>query len=177
MGNFLILGLPRSRTAWLANFMSYDGFFCMHEGINGCISKEEYLEKFKYSNVGDSTTAAMVMQLAGVQLSGVRTLIIDSSIDKAVKYGKDVLRIDAEDILVDTATYLDNYPGLHIPESQINDRLDEIWYYLTDNAPFDDRRAKMLVDLDIQVKQPYGYDELAAHKLMEDLQNVQKTTS
>lgn len=31
--DYFIVGLPRSRTAWLANFMTYDCSFCFHEGL------------------------------------------------------------------------------------------------------------------------------------------------
>jgi hypothetical protein len=30
---FFILSLPRSRTAWLANFLTYENSFCFHEGL------------------------------------------------------------------------------------------------------------------------------------------------
>ena len=43
--NFFVLGLPRSRTAWLANFLTYDGYFCFHEGIDGCRSIDDYKKK------------------------------------------------------------------------------------------------------------------------------------
>jgi hypothetical protein len=33
MSPFFITGLPRSRTAWLANFMTYGGAYCRHEGL------------------------------------------------------------------------------------------------------------------------------------------------
>lgn len=33
---FFIAGLPRSRTAWLANFLTYGNSFCYHEGLIYC---------------------------------------------------------------------------------------------------------------------------------------------
>ena len=33
MKTFFILSLPRSRTAWLANFLTYENSFCFHEGL------------------------------------------------------------------------------------------------------------------------------------------------
>ena len=79
--NFMILGLPRSRTAWLANFMTYNDFFCMHEGMRGCKTVDEYLKQFT-SGVGDSTTAAMFFSFFG--RFKARTLIIDSDISDAL---------------------------------------------------------------------------------------------
>lgn len=33
MDNFLIVGLPRSRTSWLANLFTYGPCFCVHDGL------------------------------------------------------------------------------------------------------------------------------------------------
>ena len=33
---FLITGLPRSRTAWLANFLTFGQAFCFHDGLQHC---------------------------------------------------------------------------------------------------------------------------------------------
>ena len=33
MKTFFILSLPRSRTAWLANFLTYENAYCFHEGL------------------------------------------------------------------------------------------------------------------------------------------------
>ena len=46
---------------------------------------------------------------------------------------------------------LDGIEGLHIPFDDIDDRLEDIWTYLTDK-PFDHERAEMLKDFNIQVK-------------------------
>jgi hypothetical protein len=32
MNTFFVLSLPRSRTAWMANFLTYDCSYCFHEG-------------------------------------------------------------------------------------------------------------------------------------------------
>ncbi len=36
MRNFFILSLPRCRTAWLANFLTFENSFCFHEGLLDC---------------------------------------------------------------------------------------------------------------------------------------------
>jgi len=52
---FCVLGLPRSRTAWLANFLSYGGRECRHEGTATMTSFEEVLETLR-AGVGLSDT-------------------------------------------------------------------------------------------------------------------------
>lgn len=38
---FFIVGLPRSRTAWLANFLTYGPAFCLHDGLRHCERPED----------------------------------------------------------------------------------------------------------------------------------------
>ena len=82
--NFLILGLPRSRTAWLANFLTYDGLFCYHEAINGCLNMDEYAEKVK--GKGDSNTALALFDFEHM-FPDAKIIVVDSSIDAAVTFG------------------------------------------------------------------------------------------
>jgi hypothetical protein len=54
---FFITGTPRSRTAWLANFLDVPGrVTCFHDGIRGCRTWSEYVKKIEGANgpiVGD----------------------------------------------------------------------------------------------------------------------------
>ena len=46
MANFFIAGLPRSRTAWFAAYLSaYSGVRCLHEGLKGCKTPKAFVEK------------------------------------------------------------------------------------------------------------------------------------
>lgn len=38
---FFIVGLPRSRTAWLANLLTYGPAFCLHDGLRDCETPDE----------------------------------------------------------------------------------------------------------------------------------------
>lgn len=41
MKPYFITGLPRSRTAWLANLLTWGDSFCFHEATTGCSSMEQ----------------------------------------------------------------------------------------------------------------------------------------
>ena len=43
--HFFIFGRPRSRTAWLANFLTYGETFCSHEGMADCSGSLIELER------------------------------------------------------------------------------------------------------------------------------------
>lgn len=47
MRHFLIVSLPRSRTAWLANFLTYGQSFCYHEGLLGCSNIEQFKKRLE----------------------------------------------------------------------------------------------------------------------------------
>jgi hypothetical protein len=54
---FLIVGLPRSRTAWLSAFLTDGDVFCHHELSSYCKSPGEFVERLlspKYAVNGDS---------------------------------------------------------------------------------------------------------------------------
>ena len=75
--DFLVLGLPRSRTAWLANFLTHDGLFCYHEAINGCSSMKEYKEKVE--GKGDSNTALALFDFEK-HFPETKIIVIDTNI-------------------------------------------------------------------------------------------------
>jgi hypothetical protein len=57
---FLIIGLPRSRTAWLAALLTDGDVFCHHELIRSCDNLDEYAGRLMATNamiVGDSDPA------------------------------------------------------------------------------------------------------------------------
>lgn len=55
---FLVVGLPRSRTAWLAKFLTYGGVTCGHEELRHCRSLEDVDTWFSQPGVGSAETAA-----------------------------------------------------------------------------------------------------------------------
>jgi hypothetical protein len=151
---FFVLGLPRSRTAWLANFLTYDGQFCFHEGIDGCNSIEEYKEKVE--GKGDSNTGLMLFDFEE-HFPDAKIIIIDSEIEKSVKFGRDVYNANIELEMEIGKNRLDNIEGLHVKLEDINSRLREIWEYVSDKE-FNQDRADMLIKLDVQVKNPLDID-------------------
>ena len=152
--SFFILGLPRSRTAWLANFLTYDDLFCYHEGIDGCSSMDEY--KDKIGNDGDSCTGLVMLDIDRY-FPDAKKVIIDTSIDKAVRFGEEAYGVDMTDIMKSAKNKLDNTDGLHIDLNQIDDRLRDIWEYVTDK-PFNEKRAELLKKLNVQVKNVFDID-------------------
>ena len=55
---FLVLGLPRSRTAWISKFLSYGDVICGHEQIRFCRSLDDVSNWFRQGAAGSAETAA-----------------------------------------------------------------------------------------------------------------------
>jgi len=163
--SFFILGLPRSRTAWLANFMTYEGYHCYHEGLNGCYTMEAYKALLDGNRIGDANTGLFMLNFRE-HFSNSRVVVIDSSIDAALAYIKDV---NYHSYLITMKTKLDAiHDAMHVDINDIDDRLENIWNYLTDNVAFNKERAEMLKCLDITTKEPYKADLEAARSLFNE---------
>ncbi len=166
--NFLILGLPRSRTAWLANFCTHDGLFCHHEALNGCHTMREYANKFK-DEVGDSNTGLIFFDFKKY-LPNAKIIVIDKNIERSVDFAEKEFDFDSFSAFTHAKKMLDELDGLHVKFEEIDERLEEIWKYVTDK-PFDQKRADMLLKMRIQVKDVHDIDDDAFQELIENEKN------
>jgi hypothetical protein len=64
--NFFITGYPRSRTSWLANFLTTDRSLCFHDALAECASVEHFIDKvlvagstYGQSYIGDSDSGLL----------------------------------------------------------------------------------------------------------------------
>lgn len=159
MSNFFIIGLLRSRTAWLANFMTYGKSFCYHEGINGCNSMEEY--RAKIGSGGDSGPSCIMIDYKKY-FPKAKKLIIENDPVKSISFLQKTYGIDGVPEVERLSTILDGMEGMRVKFESINDRLPEIWAYLSDE-PYNKLRGDMLIKLNVQMNDPFDID-LAAMK-------------
>lgn len=163
--SFFIMGLPRSRTAWLANFMTYGKSFCFHEGLNGCYSIDKYKEKL--NGRGDSSTGTMLFDI-DEYFPGSKKLIIESDPVDAIKFSYSTYGVGNEAWIYHLRSLLDEQKGLRVYVEEIDENLKKIWEYLSDE-PYDRDRGEMLKGLNIQVNNPHDYDVEAAKAVLHEL--------
>lgn len=166
MKHFFVLGLPRSRTAWLSNFLTYDGHFCYHEGLDSCRSIAEYKAKLydpDYESVGDSCTGLMMIDIEKEFPDSLR-LIVENDLDKSARESYALYEEKYPDCyrnvfhkLEIAEERLNKISGLRIHVSRINDNLELIWNYLL-GGRFDQKRADLLAGKKIEVFDPYDYN-------------------
>ncbi|MHC4648675.1 MAG: hypothetical protein ACYTBJ_24730 [Planctomycetota bacterium] len=159
--SYFILGLPRSRTAWLANFLTYDGHYCHHEAINGCASIQEYKDKIE--GCGDSTTNLLMIDFER-HFPESKIVVIHRDIKASIDFARTVFKADMTEMLERASDKLNSIKGLHIAFDEINDRLRDIWEYLIGDS-FDEKRAQMLIGLNVQTIDVFDIDKEALIKL------------
>lgn len=125
---------------------------------------EEYIDKIK--GVGDSNTAIALYEFERFLPEDTKLIIIDSSIDNAVEFGKSFGH-DIKYAMGIAKERLDSFDGLHVHIDDINDNLEEIWNYVTDEE-FNKERADMLIGLDVQIRDVYSIDEESMIKFTEN---------
>jgi len=168
MGNFLVLGLPRSRTAWLSNFLTYGDISCTHEGLDGCISLEQYKSQFSL-NSGDSNTGLAMFDFES-HFTDFKKIIIEGSIEPAVTFSKRYFKHDSTDVMLKVKKRLSLIDGLHVPFHEINSNLENIWNYVS-SYQFNERRAQRLVTFDIQMRDIYSMDNSSMVQLINNTKN------
>ena len=170
--SYFISGLPRSRTAWLSVFMSQSGTYYHHDGFNGCHSLEDY--KHKVNNCGDSSTGLTLIDL-NKEFPLSKVVIIEKTneeFEACVKWCSQVYGLDSRKELELMRDKQKSMTGLRVQQSDINERLQDIWKFLTDK-PWQEK-YKFLTSFNIQ-SNPYNIDIQAAKSLNESIQqNIQR---
>lgn len=123
----------------------------------------EYKEKI--GSDGDSCTGLSMIDFQPY-FPDSKNVIIDTSIDKAVEFGKNIFNIDMTEQLMIAKDRLDATDGMHVKLNDLNHNLHGIWEYLTD-SPFNKRRAENLIKLNIQVNDVFDFDIESMLKLKE----------
>lgn len=165
--NFFVCGLPRSRTAWLANFLTYDKRFCFHEGLYGCNSIDQYRQKLG-DNKGDSSTALMLLDINRL-FPDAPVVIIQSDPARAIDYVYKVYGQYCPESIYDLQAKMDLIKGLRINMDDIDKKLPIIWDYLI-GTEFDERRGQLLSGFNVQMNKPYSLDD----KLIRPLSTILK---
>ena len=124
---FNIIGMPRSRTAWLANLFTYEGVTCLHDwwGEN----REPAGELFAYSDsmyhiyYNPSVTAFIHREVDEVM----------ASLMKAFDFPDNTNFDELEAALYSQKSYMERSEGYHIDYRQLEDnkKIAEMWEYLT----------------------------------------------
>lgn len=166
LSSYFIIGLPRSRTAWLSMFMSQSNTYCYHDGFNGCNNLGEYWSKVE--GCGDSSTGLMLVDINKLKPNSPIVVIDknEAELKRCIEFCSEVCGQDSESAILELNEKLKKINGLHIQQSEINSNLKRIWKHLVK----DDwkTRHENMINFNIQIID-LNIDEVAASNLMGSL--------
>lgn len=132
MSQFIITGLPRSRTAWFAAYFTNCKMRCHHEPLD----VEETL--FRGESVSDSS-----LGLHPELTIGYNVLVIERDPNEVLTSLANICGSQLAQTVVDSCLPgLEKITGKRIKYGEINDRIEEIHEYL--GVPFDKERFDIL---------------------------------
>jgi len=126
---------------------------------------DEY--KKKIGSGGDSGPACLLLDYKK-HFPDAKILIIERDPKRAIEFMRQTHGIDGTKTIDQLKSIMDGLNGLRIPFQSINERLPEIWSYLSDD-PYNDLRGKQLIKMNIQVQDVFDIDHLAMRNIFHEL--------
>lgn len=165
---FFVTGLPRSRTAWLANFLTCGESFCFHEAIRDADSLDDLKKmlsnsKYRYTGSSDSSLPLFADKVLKI-FPDSRLVVIErdsnevlNSLSKAFPEFTSQ-KIDPQktmELMVNALKqFKSKYNPLVIQYEELNDVnvCRKLWNYLLPDIEFDYERWKLLNLLKVDIQ-------------------------
>jgi hypothetical protein len=158
MRPFFITGLPRCRTAWLANYLSYGDTICLHDMAHHLTFAEieDIQRKSGCSNVGYADPALLLRWRTLIDdVPKARWLVVERDPEDVARTWDDVL---GQDSRMELLAYQNELEGLKrtaggvltVAFDDINTRLGEIERHLAPGFQCPQWRRDMLTRLNVQ---------------------------
>jgi hypothetical protein len=148
---FFITGLPRSRTAWFANYFTYGEHLCFHDLTARCREvrdMEDWLKSFDgWCGNADSGLMAIAPDVAR-RYPGARWLLVDRSpAEVARSLGANPWEVLHMERLKDAVRNTDNV--FEVGFDEIDERIEEIEDWFGFSHPAD--RRELLLSMNVQL--------------------------
>ena len=162
LDKYFITGLPRSGTAWLANFMTYGSSFCYHEALRFCSSKDRFKEMLSldgYDYVGNSDSGL------GFFVDWIppdsKVVIVERDSSEVVEslknafintFDLDKLNAILNATLLNLEVIKKRFDTLVIPYGKFTQAsCDMIWSHCLPRVPLNKERAEMLIGMNVSI--------------------------
>lgn len=164
MNRFFITGYPRSRTAWLANFLTYKDSFCFHDGMEYCefdpSKLPKFLESVRERYIGNSDSSILYFHKEIYKEFPLAKFVLierefDSALDSLesvfgpgpeLRYVMRIAREKMEEFKRDIKPLTIKFEDLE----KMN-VCKELWEYCIPDIPFNPQRWVMLDKLEIVI--------------------------
>ena len=141
----MITGLPRSRTAWFAAYLTCGDVMCYHDAT---YSKQELTG---YSHVGTADTGYVLRPEWAKELGEHKLVIIHRDYKEVAESMAEFGYADEHGLFPMAAKMLHELNGLHVSFYDINSRIEEIHHYL--KIPYHKERADLFINMNIQAQE------------------------
>ena len=177
---FFLTGLPRSRTAWLANLFTTGEIFCWHDALLLCGSPADLPQLLrKNAPIGDSDSALILFYPDVAEMfPGSPWVIVErdpqDAFDSLVKrFGHDVSRGGWPMLIAAMQTIPKDDPNvLRVRYEELNDVevVRRIWEHCVPAVEFDERRWALLKRLNVE-RIPPSSDPARERSMAQELFN------
>lgn len=196
--HFFIASLPRSRTCWLANLLTYNDSFCFHEALLGCGSMADLKKTiadvpWNIRYIGDAEpNLGYVPQAVLDEFGNAKFVFVHRPLEDCVMSEFMALGFDGNEKFQGISqkwledefrtmsrglshlwNSLDNKNRMMVRYDDLNaDRqIKDIWEFACPDIPFPEQRYKMLRDLKVtqlMSQRMSRHPDLPFHKLIEN---------
>lgn len=179
---FLILGLPRSRTAWLANFLTFGNIECEHELSSLRQSPEEMMSHLTdglpdappyYRGAADTYAVMWIDELMDIEPDCPVVTIRRPIEEVEISLGRVGIRgvrkgLEEANSELDRVSRMRNCLSVRYADLDSPATARALQAFVAPGEPFDVRRWQMLDGMNIQIT-PYRFQELArrAERMLE----------
>jgi len=176
---FFILGLPRTRTSWLANLFTYTNSFCYHEALKFCTSISELkklLDNHEEHNVGNSDCSIIKyyheISLAFpnakyVLIQRKPSEVVESLIDFQLMddYQKTEEWVDKLQNQIKIIKEHSNILSINYKDLNELEVCREIWNYILPDIDFNEKRWYLLDELYVNILIGKSYERMVHNSL------------
>lgn len=165
-GHFLILGYPRSRTAWLANLLTYGDVFCAHELLSECRQPSDWFmqlpTEFAFSGSAETAGAFVADKL---MIPGLRVAIIWRDPKEVAESLSKHCATDGLEVcarmkpFLQRAAKLQNALSFHYDSLSTFEGCRALLEHVAPGETLSQTRFEMLADFNVQIT-GYRWDEL-----------------
>ena len=151
-----ICALPRSRTAWLANFLTYGAVTFHHELISEVTGVDDFINRLRDPNVGNADCLQsaymdkILMEIGPRPIVIIQRDVLESiKASKAAGFGdlsKTIIWLDAE-----LAQLRETHNCLLVEYNEINQKIRQIWDYLRGDE-FPEERWEALKYMKVEMR-------------------------
>lgn len=164
---FFIASLPRSRTAWLANFLTYGPSYCFHEPLAEC-PLESYPQLLNstgtyFSGVADSLNCLFMEQLVDM-FPKAKIVIVRREIGEVAESIKKAFNLKCWKMLEKMNQELDRIENVYDPLVIEYNKFDagKIWKHILGTGhPLNLVRLKMLESFNVTVPSQISFNKAA----------------